>query len=86
MFSYELQQTRRNDLQREAEEWRMARDAKAARSAERRARRTEARAAVRTDAEGAGASLATPAAAAAPADGHRAAGRFHRALHPHSAA
>ncbi|MBY8882860.1 hypothetical protein [Actinacidiphila acidipaludis] len=83
MFSYELQQTRRDDLQRQAEEWRLARDAKAARSAERRARRTQARAAVRTDAEGAGATLATPAAAAA---GHRGTGRFHRALHPHSAA
>ena len=83
MFSYELQQARRSDLQREADEWRRVRDAKAARSAERRARRTQARAAVRTDAETPGAALGGGAAASA--DGHRAAGRFHRALHPHSA-
>lgn len=53
MFSYELQWERRNDLQHRAEEWRLVRDAKAARAAERRARRTRtrARAAVRTDAE-----------------------------------
>ncbi|MCL2732327.1 MAG: hypothetical protein FWE15_20175 [Actinomycetia bacterium] len=69
MFGYELQQERRNELQRQADQWRLVRDAKAARSTERRARRTQARAAVRTDTEGSATSL----------------GRIHRAVHPHSA-
>ncbi|SEO70150.1 hypothetical protein SAMN05216267_103723 [Actinacidiphila rubida] len=75
MFGYELQnelqKAHRSDLQREAEQWRLARDAKAARTSERRARRTGARTASRgSDAEASGSSL----------------GRLHRALHPHSAA
>ncbi|WUH90730.1 hypothetical protein OG900_11915 [Streptomyces sp. NBC_00433] len=52
MFGYELQQARRDELQRTADEWRLAQQAKAAR-AERRAaaRRSTARSAVRTDGE-----------------------------------
>jgi hypothetical protein len=54
MFGYELQQARRDELQRRADEWRLAQQAKAAR-AERRAaaRRTTTRSAVRTDGEAA---------------------------------
>jgi hypothetical protein len=83
MFNYELQQARRNDLVREADAWRLARDARAARTAERRAHRSQARTAsrtaARTDAEGA-------ASPSAPSPAHRPLGRVHRALHPHSAA
>src|SRR5882757_6377482 len=97
MFTYELQQARQHELYREAEQWRLARDAKAARTAERRARRSGARAAVRTDAEGAAAAgrgtAAGPVAGSVTGEspvaggaGHRAHGRVHRAPHPHSAA
>lgn len=83
MYSYEMQQARRDDLMREADAWRLARDARAARTAERRAHRTEARTASRTaarkDAEGA-------ASPSAPDPASRPLGRVHRALHPHSAA
>lgn len=77
MFTYELQQERRNELQHQAEAWRLARDAKAARTAERRAaRRDRARARIRTDAEG----VPSPHA---PLGGVH---RVIRALHPRSAA
>lgn len=81
MFSYEIQQDRRQQLQREADAWRLVRDARAARAAERRAHRNEARTAsrtaARTDAEGAAApdaavpeavvaGAAVPGAAASP--------------------
>ncbi|MEU6850475.1 hypothetical protein ABZ901_11185 [Actinacidiphila alni] len=46
MFAYELQQARRADLQSRADAWRLARDAKAARTSDRRTRRS----ADRTDA------------------------------------
>ncbi|MFG1809764.1 hypothetical protein [Streptomyces sp. NPDC049040] len=71
MFAYELHQVHRDELQRRADEWRLAQQAKAAR-AERRAagRRSTARSAVRTDLE----------AAESPAGGRR------HALRPHSAA
>jgi hypothetical protein len=75
MFAYELQQVRQRELQHRADQWRLVRDAKAARTAERRARRGKARAAVRTDAEGARAGAAAGVS-----------GRMRRALHPHSAA
>lgn len=71
MFGYELQQARRSELERQADQWRLVRDAKAARTSARRARRTTARTASgRSDAEASGSSH----------------GRFHRALHLHSAA
>ncbi|MEE4540785.1 hypothetical protein V2S66_02230 [Streptomyces sp. V4-01] len=83
MYSYEIQQARRDDLVREAAAWRLARDARAARTAERRAHRTEARTAsrtsARTDAEGA-------ASPSAPAPAPRPLGRVNRAPHPHRAA
>ncbi|SHM72237.1 hypothetical protein [Actinacidiphila paucisporea] len=52
MFGYELHQARRAELQRSADEWRLAQQARAGR-AERRAaaRRTTTRSAVRTDGE-----------------------------------
>jgi hypothetical protein len=57
MFGYELLEAHRMELQRRADAWRLAREAKAARTAERRAdagaRRTQSRTAARTDAEGA---------------------------------
>jgi hypothetical protein len=56
MFAHELHQVRSAELRRQAEEWRLVRDAKAARSAERRARtqaqRGQAPSAARKDAEG----------------------------------
>jgi hypothetical protein len=57
MFAYEMHQARESELRQRADDWRLVRDAKAARTAERRARRTQARrvparTAVRTDAEG----------------------------------
>ncbi|WP_327288562.1 hypothetical protein [Streptomyces sp. NBC_01198] len=71
MFGYELQQARRDELQRTADEWRLAQQAKAARAEQRAAaRRSAARSAVRTDAE----------AAESPARGRR------HSLRPHSAA
>jgi len=77
MFAYEMHQAHRAELQQRADDWRLAREAKAARTAERRARaqarRTQAGAAVRTDAEGASSSTGPL-------------GRFHRAMHPHGAA
>jgi hypothetical protein len=71
MFGYEIEQARRDELQRRADEWRLAQQAKAAR-AERRAaaRRSPARSAVRTDQE----------AAESPTRTRRS------VLHPHSAA
>ncbi|WP_329136943.1 hypothetical protein OG552_26155 [Streptomyces sp. NBC_01476] len=76
MFAYELQQARQSELQRRAAEWRLARDAKAARTARRRARRAQARSAVRTDAEG----------APSPGSHRRPLGRLRRAPHPRGAA
>lgn len=70
MFAYELQEAHRADLQKRADEWRLAQQARAAR-AERRAagRRAVARPAVRTDQEG----------AESPTPSRRAALRPHRA-------
>ncbi len=80
MFAYELHEAHRAELQQRADDWRLAREAKAARTAERRARaqarRTQARTAVRTDAEGAASQGAEPSPL----------GRVHRALHPRGAA
>jgi hypothetical protein len=54
MFGYELEQSRRDELQRSADEWRLAQQAKAARAGRRAAaRRSPARSAARTDQEGA---------------------------------
>jgi hypothetical protein len=69
MFGYELQQERRSELQRQADHWRLVREARAARGTERRTRRTQARTAARGD---------TEAASSSPA-------WIHRALHPRSA-
>jgi hypothetical protein len=71
MFAYELQRERQNDLQHQADEWRLVRAAKAARAAERRSRRTHTRTAARADPE------ESPAL-------HRTATRVRRAPHPHS--
>lgn len=97
MYTYELQQARRAELQRDADQWRLVRQAKAARAAERRARRgaglSGARPATRTgaraDTDGAeGAEAASTAAV--PAAGRRLphpvarlghAARSHRADH-----
>jgi hypothetical protein len=76
MFAYELQQERSNDLRQRADEWRLAREAKAVRTAERRARRTRTRQAVRHPEE---------SAEGAPSP-RGSLGWIHRALHPHSAA
>jgi hypothetical protein len=71
MFSYELHQAHRDELQRRADEWRLAQQAKASRAERRTAgRRSTAKSAVRTDQE----------AAESPARGRR------TPLHPHSAA
>jgi hypothetical protein len=78
MFAYELQQARQADLQRRADAWRLARDAKAGRDDARRARRTAHRAATRTDA-----AEPEPQSVRVRPAAH---GRLHRALHPHSAA
>ncbi len=94
MFSYEIQQDRRQQLQREADAWRLVRDARAARAAERRAHRNEARTAsrtaARTDAEGAAApDAAVPGAAASPGGAgtpRRPLGRVRRAPHARGAA
>lgn len=84
MFAYEIQQDRRQQLQREADAWRLVRAARAVRTAERRAHRNEARTAsrtaARTDAEGAAAS---PCAAGTP---RRPLGRAHRARYARGAA
>lgn len=54
MFGYELELSRRDELQRRADEWRLAQQARAARAERRTAgRRSQARSAVRTDQEGA---------------------------------
>lgn len=54
MFGYEIEQARRDELQRRADEWRLAQQAKAARAGRRAApRRSQARSAVRTDNEAA---------------------------------
>jgi hypothetical protein len=94
VFGYEIQQDRRQQLQREADAWRLVRDARAARAAERRAHRNEARTAsrtaARTDAEGAPApdavvpGRAVPDAAASPGGvrtPRRPLGRVRRAPH-----
>jgi hypothetical protein len=101
VFSYEIQQDRRQQLQREADAWRLVRDARAARAAERRAHRNEARTAsrtaARTDAEGAAAPdaavpeavVAVPGAAASPGGAgtpRRPLGRVRRAPHARGAA
>jgi hypothetical protein len=71
MFGYELQQARQQELQRKADEWRLAQQAKAARAEHRAAaRRSRARSAVRTDQEAAESPMSLR----------------HRILHPHSAA
>lgn len=80
MFAYELQQARRDDFQHRADQWRLARDAKAGRADARKARRAAVRSAARTDAaaDSAVEGTASPRPAAS--------GRIRRALHPHSAA
>jgi hypothetical protein len=77
MFGYELQREQHNELRRRADEWRLAREAKAARMARRRARRTRSRTAVRTG-------TGTGAEGAPSPSGSL--GRIHRVLHPRSAA
>ncbi len=54
MIAYELHRARHAELQRRADDWRLAREARCARAAERRgrARRTQDRTAARHDAEG----------------------------------
>ena len=91
MFSYELQQIRRSELQDRAAEWRLVQEAKAARADARRARKSAAHAAQRSGSTGDPSSDVT----AAPVAGGTAAGEvvtvplikkaIHK-LHLHSAA
>lgn len=83
MFAYELHQARQNELQRRAAKWRLARDAKAARTSERRAaRRTGSRRTARTGegAEGA----PSPCSSPEPSRGG-VLGLLHRGPRPHGA-
>lgn len=89
MFSYELQQTRHDDLLREAEQWRLAHRAATERRAQRDAadRRNAARTAAHTDTEGTSSPAAARAARRRSGGGHPAGlDRVRRVLHSHSAA